>query len=228
MNDWRAIKKEAEQAKGLLVADRSAGEQQFEALISRHPGDGMLYLQRAQALEAVGDRVAAASDYSKALVMLPMAAWQKTAREGLARCSPNVPPKTQTASASGDWDDALLEQLPDALQRRLWRDALANDDPRAQVTLIRGALEKTLGHLLAVRDGVSPTGVKSVDLFDQTRTLENLKVIGPETVAHLHTVRVLGNVAAHPKGGGDIGEDELAACRVAARAALKAVVKAGS
>ena len=43
MNDWRAIKKEAEQAKGLLVADRSAGEQQFEALIRRHPGDASVW-----------------------------------------------------------------------------------------------------------------------------------------------------------------------------------------
>ena len=48
-------------------------------------------------------------------------------------------------------------------------------------------------------------------------------VIQPATVSYLHTVRTLGNEAAH---GGHVGDDELEACRIAGQAILKAVVAA--
>jgi hypothetical protein len=219
MSDWRGITAKAEQAKRLLVADRPEGERQFGLLLSKYPGDGMLHLKRAEALEAVGETVAAASDYRKAQAMLPMAAWQKTAREGLARCGPTEPQETRTAGASKGWDDALLEPLPAPLQE-LWRGAVVggNSNPRAQVALIRGAVERTVEHLLAV-SGVASQ--QNAGLFDHIRVLDEERIIQPATISHLHTVRTLGNEAAH---GGSVGDDELQACRIAGKAILKAVV----
>lgn len=86
MSDWRAITAAAEQAKRAMIADRKQGDEQFSALLRVHPGDGMIFLKRGEAYEAVGDVEAATADYLKARALLPMPAWKSRAQEGIDRC----------------------------------------------------------------------------------------------------------------------------------------------
>ena len=221
MSDWRAITVKAEQAKRLLTADRHRGEQQFELLFNQYPGDGMLYLKRAEAFESVGKLEAAAEDYRKAQALLPMAAWKAKAGEGLERCLRLRSAVVTGSTTSTGLAPELFDLLPPALQD-VWRSAVASPGlpPSARVALYRAAVERSLEHLLAARAIASPP---RAGLLDQIRLLHDSRIIQVSTVSHMHTVRTLGNEAAH---GGSIGEDEADACRIAGQAILKAITAA--
>src|SRR5208283_1633051 len=46
---WRRVSAEAEEARALMVRDRTKGEERFQVLIEEHGEDGMILLKRGQA-----------------------------------------------------------------------------------------------------------------------------------------------------------------------------------
>lgn len=115
----------------------------------------------------------------------------------------------------------LVASLPSEL-RGPWRSALEapTSAPSARVTLYRVAVERSIDYLLNARGISCPP---RSGLLEQIRLLQEREVVQAAAVSHMHTVRTLGNEAAH---GGGIGDDEADACRIAGQAILKAVIAA--
>ncbi len=86
MSDWRSIMMEADAAKRAMIINQAGGEAQFELLLQRYPGDGMLYFKRGEAYEALGQLDKACSDFRRAQALFPMAKWKSTARQAIERC----------------------------------------------------------------------------------------------------------------------------------------------
>lgn len=216
MSDWRNVMAKAEQAKRLLTVDRRAGDEAFAAMLKEFPGDGMVYLKRGEAYEAVGETSLAASDYERAAGLFPMEKWKAIARDALARAARRPLPQGTTHPPTSSEDS--FADLPAEL-RGHWRDALGGpvQFPAAHVALYRAAVERSVVYLLRVRGIQVPP---RAGLSEQIRLLQDHNVVPAAVVSHLHTIRSLGNEAAH---GGQIGDDETEACRVGAKAILKAV-----
>jgi len=213
MSDWRAITAKAEKAKRALVAGRVAGEKMFNDLLQQFPGDGMVYLKRGEAYEAIGDCAAAADDFRKALALLPMASWKATAREALQRVSAGAATEKRFSSIA-----ALLPGLPDHVQHA-WKTA-SDAEGASAVGCYRTAVELLIEHVLTSR---RITIRPRTALLDLIHLLQENGLVQDSTVTHLHTIRTLGNAALH---GQSVGEDETQSCRIAGQAILKALVAA--
>jgi tetratricopeptide (TPR) repeat protein len=67
---WNDFADDAQAAGRTLVRDRKAGEEKFQRLIEKDPGNGYLYLARGRAYEWLGETSLAAADYQSALNLL--------------------------------------------------------------------------------------------------------------------------------------------------------------
>lgn len=76
---WEMIASAARAARDLMIRDPQAGEAAFERLITMHPADGMVYLSRGQAYEALEQYANAVADYERAENCFPLARWRETA-----------------------------------------------------------------------------------------------------------------------------------------------------
>lgn len=84
--DWNDALRGSGNAAQLLMRDRKAGEAQFASLLRAHPSDGMVYMNRAQAYEKLGELQRAALDFARAEVLVPYSGRKAAAREGIRRC----------------------------------------------------------------------------------------------------------------------------------------------
>lgn len=212
MPNWREIMKQAENAKRMLIGDRAKGEEAFEALLERYDGDGMVYFKRGEAWEAIGELRLALSDYRKAVVLFPMPKFKELAREACKRVEDQLakqPVSPPLPDLSGT-DPSLAEVCRDAL------DSL-NKEPRSVMVQCRVALEKVIEYLIKKNEVHSD---RSTGLAEKISTLKDSKFISATIASHMHTVRVLGNEAAH---GGPVSREDAEICGAALRAVLGAV-----
>lgn len=211
MNNWNDNFNKAKEAKQVLISSPIEGESQFDALLRASPDDGIIYLRRAEAREAIGSTVKASEDYQKALVLLPMPNWKDTASKGLERCrSANLPEQPSEVPATNVLDEY---KLPNDI-KEIWRKSLstAGTDPQQCIQAGRIALEATLGKL-------NPKPVSADRLDEQIKAVSNLGTLRPATITHMHTIRKLGN-HAHHAGGEKLTEADKTACLGAIKAVL--------
>ena len=71
----------AELAHNAMVQDRAAGEVQFQRLLARHPDDGMVYFERAEAYRQLGQHALALADYEQAVPLLQLKEWKQRAMD---------------------------------------------------------------------------------------------------------------------------------------------------
>src|SRR5690348_10652955 len=88
---WRRISEQAEEARALMISDRSAGEEKFNVLIEEHGEDGMILLDRGKAYERLGDLPLAYADYLRAEQVFPMEDWKASARDAAAKLEAKLP-----------------------------------------------------------------------------------------------------------------------------------------
>ena len=67
---WNDLADDAQAACQTLVRDRKAGEEKFQRLIEKDPGNGYFYLARGRAYESLGETSLAAADYQSAVNLL--------------------------------------------------------------------------------------------------------------------------------------------------------------
>ena len=67
---WNDLTDDAEAAGRSLVRDRKDGEEKFQQLIEKNPGNGFVYLARGRASEALDETSLAAADYQSAVNLL--------------------------------------------------------------------------------------------------------------------------------------------------------------
>lgn len=195
MATWREIMGMAEDAGNMLITDRARGEQAFERLLMTCPRDGMVFFQRAKAFEAIGEFKLAEADYGAAERLFPKESWRTSAREGSSRMARKLATGGTIAEARrriegfGKVDSRLRQDVLVALDK-------ANGEPSSTAAELRRCLEMLTDQLLA-QHGLTSTG----DLDGNIRALRD-HVFVPELVSnHMHTIRILGNRALHPKGG---------------------------
>jgi len=211
MPNWREIMRKAEEAKRLLIRDRSEGEKAFDRLLQQYPSDGMVYFKRGEAWELIGELQLALRDYSKAELLFPMPKWKERARQAAERV------EKQIAKLEPVSPDQILSQIRDPSLAKICGEALdANvNEPRSALVLYRTALEQVVDHLVRVnRVDCEP----STGLADKINMLRDS--VAAATVSHMHTIRVLGNDAAH---GEPVSPDDAVVSRTALLAILKAV-----
>jgi tetratricopeptide (TPR) repeat protein len=75
----------ANKAKLAMISDRTIGEREFSALLAQNPNDGMIYFNRGEAYEALGERALAKTDFQRAMAMFPQSKWKARAQEGIDR-----------------------------------------------------------------------------------------------------------------------------------------------
>jgi hypothetical protein len=80
MSEYRRIWVEAIKANQRMLLNRSAGAEDFERLLARHPADGMLFLERGEAFEWLKLLDEADADYRQAEVRLTSPHWKEVAR----------------------------------------------------------------------------------------------------------------------------------------------------
>jgi hypothetical protein len=101
MGQWRVLMDQAKTAKRTMLGNRPAGEREFDRLLAEFPNDGMVYFQRGEALEALGEKGLAAADFCKAEGLFPMASWKTSARQAAARTRGNPPsPSNESAQTA--------------------------------------------------------------------------------------------------------------------------------
>jgi len=79
MSKWRNIWHDAVDANSEMMNDTDSGLIEFYQLLKDHPDDGMIYYERAEAYEYLGQKTEALKDYQIAKDKLPRAKWNKLA-----------------------------------------------------------------------------------------------------------------------------------------------------
>ena len=195
IRNFKQIMEMAADARQTLIANRVQGEQAFAKLLTLFPDDGMIFFQRANAYETIGEFKLAKIDYEAAKRLFPLERWQHLAQEAMARID-------QEFAAGGTIAEARrrISSLNN-VDARLKRDSLvaiekAIAEPANTTAEIRRCSETLVNQIMGKRR-ITSTG----NLDSDIQSLKDQGII-PEIVAnHLHTIRVLGNRALHPKIG---------------------------
>jgi tetratricopeptide (TPR) repeat protein len=207
---WRCITDRAIKARELMMRDREQGEAEFERLLSRYGEDGMILYQRGRAYESLHSYERAHHDYAQAERLFPMQEWKdraRTARERVAKILEERHAQENwldsAFTALGTWCSELGD-LPDSLRQEVdlaLRDAL--EAPQQAAVALRRCLEGLLDLDAPERGRVSQS---NEDLSTRVRALDAPDAI----VSHMHCVRIMGNIGAHP--GELTSKDLLCGC----------------
>ena len=84
-NGFREIWHKAIKTNQKMVLSKDNSGMPFDNLFMKHPNDGMLFYERAEAYECLGDFDKAKNDYVMALFHFPNPKWKNVAYEGLIR-----------------------------------------------------------------------------------------------------------------------------------------------
>ncbi len=80
-----------------MALDPRLGEHAFDELLRRHPEDGMVFYERGEAFEYLGDIQRARQDYERAEQFILMPQWKAVVRRALQRVT--IPESFKTAPA---------------------------------------------------------------------------------------------------------------------------------
>ena len=194
MSDWREVMQLGEKAKALLVRDQSRGEKAFEDLLREHKLDGMLYFKRGEGWELLGQFQLALSDFRRARGLFRMARWQRVASDAIDRVAKEI------SSEAPSVTEKLppMSELPgiDPVLYQFCQRAIETSEKNARVSLVecRAALERIIDYLNSTRSGKSD---ENSSLAEKITNLRTLKILEPATTTLMHTIRLLGNEAAH-------------------------------
>lgn len=87
MDHLESIVEKARRVKALMLRDRLAGERAFDVLLARQPREGLIWLMRGGAYEALGDLGQAVEDYATAMDLLPPGEWRVVAQSAFERAA---------------------------------------------------------------------------------------------------------------------------------------------
>ena len=182
----------AELAHHAMVQDRAAGEVQFQRLLARHPEDGMLYFERAEAYRQLGHYARALADYERAVPLLQLKESKQRAIDAADALH-----RRFGGGMAGALADARRRlgrlQLPDLLLGIAVLEALELVDhlPARAAVMLRDCLAR----FLDLAQGKATAG--HGDLRARLTALGERAPLA--VVQHLQLVYVLGNLGAHPR-----------------------------
>ena len=188
---WRVIWAKAQSAIEALIRDRVEGEKAFDALVARHPDDGMVYFERGSGYEFRGEPQFALPDYETAERLFPWETWRAKARAGANRVRVTIPMYATVEEA--ERNIRALKSVDKALQwEALEAIAKVSTSPDDAVKALRLCAEHIARFLLQRQGQRTPE-----DLDTMIRILVQKQIITEITGRHLDTIRVIGNLAIH-------------------------------
>jgi len=192
--NWEQIWKLAKDAGQMLIKDRGRGEKEFGRLLVLFPGDGMVFFERAKAFEAIGELVLAKADYEAAERLFPLERWKQKDRDAVKRIVELLAGGTITEAQRRV---GSLTSVDASLQREvLAAMAKVGTEPSSAAADLRRCVEKLVDCLM------DQHGIMVNDDLDRRIWALNDRGIVPDIGAnHMHTIRILGNRALHPKSG---------------------------
>jgi hypothetical protein len=198
---WKELTRRAAAAKGLLLADLAAGEAEFERLLRECGHDGMIHFKRGKGYESSGYLDLALIDYRAAERLFPLPRYKQQARDAAERVrgllAQAVP--TPAPAPSGDplpalksrmtsvkrFDQALVDRFLRIIER-------LNDDWACAAVELRKLLERVGKGLLS-----RVCELPGRDLCADITLLKNRGTVPPLIASYMHTIRVVGDCAAH-------------------------------
>ena len=198
MSSFREIWREAIGSGQEMMLKPQSAKQRFDQLLSKHGQDGMIFYERGEAAEYLGDVKSAERDYSKAVRLLPLEHWRVVARRSLARVRHELDPTNPGPGKDLQWDAFHdvhgVPRAPDKVRVRAL-SALARIDSEVDSALmdLRSCLEEVVVDQL-----------RSVSRRDWPKTLEEKiellkshEIAPSDIVKDMHQVRQIGNKGAH-------------------------------
>ena len=195
---WHEIWTRAIRANQDLALGRSKGKRKFEKLLEDYPHDVMIYYERGEAFEYLGEFDSAQRDYRIAEECFPLNRWKDLAHEGLDRVCNRNPLSSLPMDTLGSISHRIhsVPRIPHFVRV----DALLGlarfySHPYLSAAMSRIALERLVVELLERRN---------VEYSEERETLchwINLlyanSVISKTARDDMHCVRDLGNKGIH-------------------------------
>ena len=201
MSEWRTIWKKAIRANQELELNRPSGEAAFQRLLKAHPGDGIVYYERAEAYEYIGQLDLVEADYTMAEGRLVLPHWKKAAREGLVRIRHRrqSPAATTRPQQRDLWALVHCMHAFPGLPPEVRVDAIlaivrADSEPHASATELRTCLERLVGPLL--RDPLTGSQYAGT-LSNGIQQLKRRGMVPPSEGDRMAHVLEEGNAGAH-------------------------------
>ena len=193
--DWKQIMEWAAAAKHVLIVDRVHGEARFAELLLCFPDDGMIFFERGGGYETLGELGPAKADYERAKQLFPLERWQWEAQKALDRIAEELAVGGTIAEARRRVNK--LTKM-DAQMRRQVLAAIVKvtSEPASAAAELRRCLEIVVNCLMS-KYRLRPGG----NLADNIRDLQ--AHVPDLIVNHMHTIRILGNRAAHAPSPGE-------------------------
>jgi hypothetical protein len=190
IRNWKLIMEMAAEARQKMITNKKVGEQEFIKLLSIFPDDGMVFFQRASGYEKLNEIDLAKRDYENAKMLFPLDRWQWEAQEAINRLDENT-------SEHGTINESIkrLKNL-DNIDLALINDIEATVKKTSkEPTLVAFELRKFLEHL--IKDVLIENKFDSFNLDKDIETINNAHLVPAIIINHMHTVRIIGNRAAH-------------------------------
>jgi hypothetical protein len=170
------------------------GEEAFADLLLKHPEDGIVFYERGEAFEYLGDFQRARQDYERAGQLLPMRHWRTIAGMAIQRLTDPDSFKTAPAQWVAFHTVHSTPEAPHELRRRAL-SALERIDSDWEAVV---DLRKCLGEM--VRDlyrTFAPNTRQPRRLETRIYELRRLGVVPEDVASDMQRLRDLGNKGAH-------------------------------
>lgn len=193
IRNWKLIMEMAAEARQKMIINRAEGEAEIQKLLSKFPDDGMIYFQKASGHEALNEFSKAKELYEIAKGLFPLDRWQWEAQEAINRIDKHLFSGTITEAIErinklDHIDDEIIKKAIIAIDK-------TDKQPASTGIELRQLLEMIIKRIFRER---------RLEVYNLDRNIEVIKIheIAPNIVInHMHTVRIIGNRAAHPNSG---------------------------
>lgn len=196
MSNWQAAMANARSAKMLLLENRPEGEKRFEEVLERHGEDGMIYLIRGEAYEALNESESALNDYRLAEILFPIAKYREQARQASARIERrlDIPKATRGGETA---IEQVLKFVPAQLVVQAVQDAIrfVESNPSAAVGAIGERGVRGLIMYLERAHGLEKTPGSS--WVTRTRQLLEKNLISKISAYEMNAVREMRNTVSN-------------------------------
>jgi hypothetical protein len=204
MSEWRIIWKKAFFANELLIKNKMKGEKEFKKILKKYKTDGMVFYERGEAYEFIGDYTNAINDYQKASSLFPAPHWQRIAKLGINR---NLKKQSGKKYIHTDSQWSIFHRIHclNNLDNLTKFDALVaitllDSEPHETALLLRCCLESLVLSLLPdLPDSKEDECLQELIFKLQNYYRNNYKPIDDFTYSMMDKVRDIGNKAAHPR-----------------------------
>lgn len=184
-NGYREIWHAALKAQQEMVLGKDNSGKSFNNLFKRHPNDGMLFYERAEAYECLENISKAKNNYELALLYFPNPKWKKVAYEGLKRIQNTKRNLGKKGEIDLRWNYFHQVNSYVYIPHEIRSFSLSSlerfsEEKRLAIGELRICLEKVVYNLSKKYKTIHPGYFKTIDIAGKLDDLKNKGCIGFE------------------------------------------------